>query len=66
MDYATLKALKPSEFTEAADGYRSVSSMADHAYASAEQQITTRLRSGSGLSGRAVPSGWTARTAART
>lgn len=52
MDYATLKALKPSEFTEAADGYRSVSSMADHAYASAEQQITTRLRSG--LSGKAV------------
>ncbi|WP_405422220.1 alpha/beta hydrolase [Streptomyces erythrochromogenes] len=52
MDYATLKALKPSEFTEAADGYRSVSSMADNAYASAEQQITTRLRSG--LSGKAV------------
>ncbi|MFE9462257.1 hypothetical protein ACFYNW_01005 [Streptomyces virginiae] len=38
MDYATLKALKPSEFTEAADGYRSVSSMADHAYASAESR----------------------------
>ncbi|WP_324616554.1 alpha/beta hydrolase [Streptomyces sp. TN58] len=52
MDYATLKALKPSEFTEAADGYRSVSSMADHAYASAESQITTRLRGG--LKGKAV------------
>ncbi|MEU6311945.1 alpha/beta hydrolase [Streptomyces sp. NPDC047014] len=52
MDYAVLKALKPSEFTEAADGYRSVSSMADHAYASAETQITTRLRAG--LSGKAV------------
>ncbi|WP_030761465.1 alpha/beta hydrolase [Streptomyces sp. NRRL F-2664] len=52
MDYATLKALKPSEFTEAADGYRAVSSMADHAYASAESQIPTRLRAG--LRGEAV------------
>ncbi|WP_404956883.1 alpha/beta hydrolase [Streptomyces sp. 147326] len=52
MDYATLKALKPSEFTEAADGYQSVSAMADHAYGSAEGQITARLRAG--LSGKAV------------
>ncbi|MFI7359044.1 alpha/beta hydrolase [Streptomyces avidinii] len=52
MDYATLKALKPSEFTEAADGYQSVSAMADHAYGSAEGRITARLRSG--LSGAAV------------
>ncbi|MFE2167021.1 alpha/beta hydrolase [Streptomyces sp. NPDC059447] len=52
MDYATLKALKPSEFTEAADGYQSVSAMADHAYGSAEGQITARLRAG--LSGEAV------------
>ncbi|WP_330298376.1 alpha/beta hydrolase [Streptomyces sp. NBC_00503] len=52
MDYATLKALKPWEFAEAADGYQSVSAMADHAYGSAEGQITTRLRAG--LSGVAV------------
>ncbi|MFI1653099.1 hypothetical protein ACH4XT_40100 [Streptomyces avidinii] len=52
MDYATLKALKPSEFTEAADGYQSVSGMADHAYGSAEGRIPARLRTG--LSGAAV------------
>ncbi|WP_405831841.1 alpha/beta hydrolase [Streptomyces sp. NBC_00105] len=52
MDYATLKALQPSEFTEAADGYQSVSAMADHAYGSAEGRITARLRAG--LSGKAV------------
>ncbi|MET9699325.1 alpha/beta hydrolase [Streptomyces sp. NPDC006529] len=52
MDYATLKALKPSEFTEAGDGYQSVSAMADHAYGNVEGQITARLREG--LSGKAL------------
>ncbi|MFG2990159.1 alpha/beta hydrolase [Streptomyces sp. NPDC048257] len=52
MDYATLKALKPTEFTEAADGYQSVSAMADHAYGSTEGQISARLRAG--LKGAAV------------
>ncbi|MFE9637120.1 alpha/beta hydrolase [Streptomyces sp. NPDC006463] len=52
MDYAALKALKPSEFTEAADGYKAVSSMADHAYGDTEGQISARLRAG--LSGVAV------------
>ncbi|KJY31394.1 MULTISPECIES: alpha/beta hydrolase [Streptomyces] len=52
MDYAALKALKPSEFTEAADGYKAASSMADHAYGDTEGQISARLRAG--LSGVAV------------
>ncbi|MET9963535.1 alpha/beta hydrolase [Streptomyces sp. NPDC006326] len=46
MDYAALKALKPSEFTEAADGYKAVSDMADHGYGDAEGQISARLRAG--------------------
>ncbi|MEU7556228.1 alpha/beta hydrolase [Streptomyces sp. NPDC044571] len=52
MDYAALKALKPSEFTEAADGYKAVSDMADHGYGDAEGQISARLRAG--LKGEAV------------
>ncbi|WP_371616443.1 alpha/beta hydrolase [Streptomyces sp. NBC_00454] len=52
MDYAALTALKPSEFTEAADGYKAVSSMADQAYGDTEGQISARLRAG--LSGEAV------------
>ncbi|KMO96965.1 alpha/beta hydrolase [Streptomyces roseus] len=46
MDYAALKALKPSEFTEAADGYKAASDMADHAYGDTEGQISARLREG--------------------
>ncbi|MFJ4861480.1 alpha/beta hydrolase [Streptomyces sp. NPDC088748] len=46
MDYAALVALKPSEFTEAADGFKAVSDMADHAYADTEGQISARMRAG--------------------
>ncbi|MFE2880728.1 alpha/beta hydrolase [Streptomyces roseus] len=46
MDYAALKALKPSEFTEAADGYKAAGDMADHAYGDTEGQISARLREG--------------------
>ncbi|MGW2177076.1 alpha/beta hydrolase [Streptomyces sp. NPDC001732] len=40
MDYATLKAIKPSEYAEAADGYGAVSDMADAARERIDKQIT--------------------------
>ncbi|NUP18999.1 MAG: hypothetical protein HOZ81_23495 [Streptomyces sp.] len=40
MDLKTLKAIKPSEYTEAADGYRAVSDMADAAKNRIDKQIT--------------------------
>ncbi|MFF9347356.1 alpha/beta hydrolase [Streptomyces sp. NPDC014734] len=46
MDFASLKALKPSEISDAADGYQSTSSMADQARADAEGQIAARLQAG--------------------
>ncbi|MFD6325976.1 alpha/beta hydrolase [Streptomyces sp. NPDC058442] len=44
MDLKTLRALKPSEYAEAADGYRAVSDMADAARESIGQQITKTMR----------------------
>ncbi|MGJ3559807.1 hypothetical protein ACR6C2_18255 [Streptomyces sp. INA 01156] len=44
MDLKTLRALKPSEYAEAADGYRAVSDMADAARESIGQQITKAMR----------------------
>ncbi|MFF7649716.1 alpha/beta hydrolase [Streptomyces sp. NPDC007983] len=44
MDYATLKSLKPSEFEDAADGYQSVSNMADHARETVERRIAGKMQ----------------------
>ncbi|MFF7601052.1 alpha/beta hydrolase [Streptomyces mirabilis] len=44
MDFATLRALKPSEFSDSADGYRSTSDMASAAKDRIEQQITVAMR----------------------
>ncbi|MEU8649371.1 alpha/beta hydrolase [Streptomyces sp. NPDC048737] len=44
MDYATLKALKPSEFADAADGYRTTSDMAGAAKDRIENQIAAAMR----------------------
>ncbi|MFI6205640.1 alpha/beta hydrolase [Streptomyces sp. NPDC051041] len=43
MDYATLKALKPSTFSDAADGYRAMSDMAGAAKDRIETQITKAM-----------------------
>jgi len=43
MDFATLKALKPGEFDDAAEGYRTTSHMAGHAKDELDQRITVRL-----------------------
>ncbi|MEU0676059.1 alpha/beta hydrolase [Streptomyces sp. NPDC006172] len=44
MDFATLRALKPSEFSDSADGYRTTSDMASAAKDRIEQQITVAMR----------------------
>ncbi|MFC9888532.1 alpha/beta hydrolase [Streptomyces pilosus] len=44
MDHLLLKALKPSEFTQAADGYRALSGMADAARERIDKQITGAMR----------------------
>ncbi|WP_334526920.1 hypothetical protein [Streptomyces sp. B21-105] len=44
MDLATLKALKPTEYSEAADGYRSTSDMASAAKDRIENQIAAAMR----------------------
>jgi hypothetical protein len=44
MDLATLKALKPTEYSEAADGYRSTSDMASAAKDRIENQIVAAMR----------------------
>ncbi|MFB6776722.1 alpha/beta hydrolase [Streptomyces sp. NPDC056352] len=44
MDYATLKALKPSEFEDAADGYRSMGSMAQAAKDYIENNVAAGMR----------------------
>ncbi|MEU6886046.1 alpha/beta hydrolase [Streptomyces viridosporus] len=44
MDHLTLKALKPTEYAEAADGYRAISSMADAARDRIDKQITVAMR----------------------
>ncbi|WP_431042401.1 alpha/beta hydrolase [Streptomyces sp. P1-3] len=44
MDFKTLKALNPAEFEGAADGYQSVSNMAQHAKEALEYQITANMR----------------------
>ncbi|MFF8635279.1 alpha/beta hydrolase [Streptomyces pilosus] len=44
MDHLLLKALKPSEYTEAADGYRALSGMADAARERIDKQITGAMR----------------------
>lgn len=44
LDHLTLKALDPAEHTEAADGYRAVSSMADVARERIDRQITVAMR----------------------
>ncbi|MCF4139161.1 alpha/beta hydrolase family protein [Streptomyces sp. Tue 6430] len=44
MDYATLKALKPSEFEEAADGYRSMGDMAQAAKDHIENTVAAGMR----------------------
>ncbi|MFJ9716743.1 alpha/beta hydrolase [Streptomyces sp. NPDC101213] len=44
MDLATLKALKPSEYSEAADGYRTTSDMASAAKDRVENQIVVAMR----------------------
>ncbi|MFD9859954.1 alpha/beta hydrolase [Streptomyces alboflavus] len=45
MDYATLKSLKPSEFEDAADGYRATSDMASAAKSRIENQVAPGMRS---------------------
>lgn len=52
MDLATLKALKPTEYSEAADGYRSTSDMASAAKDRVDNQIAVALRNQ--LKGRAA------------
>lgn len=44
MDHLTLKALKPAEYTEAADGYRAISGMADAGRDRIDNQIIAALR----------------------
>ena len=44
MDYATLKALRPSQFEDAADGYRAANAMASEAKDRVEQQISVKMR----------------------
>ncbi|MEU6521713.1 alpha/beta hydrolase [Streptomyces sp. NPDC046924] len=44
MDLATLKALKPAEYSEAADGYRSTSDMASTAKDRIDNQIAVAMR----------------------
>ncbi len=44
MDLATLKALKPAEYSEAADGYRSTAKMANAAKDDIENQIAVAMR----------------------
>ncbi|GAA3004660.1 hypothetical protein JCM13580A_50790 [Streptomyces drozdowiczii] len=44
MDLATLKALKPSEFENAADGYRATAAMADAAKDTVDNQISAGIR----------------------
>ncbi|GHD51031.1 MULTISPECIES: alpha/beta hydrolase [Streptomyces] len=44
MDLATLKALKPTEFSDAADGYRSTSDMASAAKDRIDNQIAVAMR----------------------
>ncbi|WP_171110004.1 MULTISPECIES: alpha/beta hydrolase [unclassified Streptomyces] len=44
MDYATLKALKPTEFSDAADGFRRTGDMASAAQDRIEKQITAAMR----------------------
>ncbi|MFF6880502.1 alpha/beta hydrolase [Streptomyces sp. NPDC012474] len=44
MDHLTLKALKPTEYAEAADGYRAISGMADAAKERIDKQITAAMR----------------------
>ncbi len=45
MDLATLKAFKPSEYEEAADGYRATGDMASEAKDAIENRIGVGLRS---------------------
>ncbi|MEU8837682.1 alpha/beta hydrolase [Streptomyces roseus] len=52
MDYATLKAFKPSEFEDAADGYRSMGSMAHAAKDHIENSVAAGMRKS--LSGEAA------------
>jgi hypothetical protein len=44
MDHLTLKALKPTEYADAADGYRATSRMADAAMERIDKQITAAMR----------------------
>ncbi|MGW1073942.1 alpha/beta hydrolase [Streptomyces sp. NPDC002537] len=44
MDYAALSALSPSQYEDAADGYRTTSDMASQAKDSLENQITASMR----------------------
>ncbi|MFF3716805.1 hypothetical protein [Streptomyces prasinus] len=44
MDLATLRALKPAEYSEAADGYRGTSDMASAAKDRIENQISAAMR----------------------
>ncbi|MFG3002422.1 alpha/beta hydrolase [Streptomyces calvus] len=44
MDYTTLKSLKPSEFSDAADGYRTTSDMASAAKDRIENQIAVAMQ----------------------
>ncbi|WP_225825148.1 alpha/beta hydrolase [Streptomyces naphthomycinicus] len=44
MDLATLKAFKPSEYEEAADGYRAVSEMADAARETVDNKVSAGIR----------------------
>ncbi|MCD9141433.1 alpha/beta hydrolase [Streptomyces albireticuli] len=44
MDYAALKAFKKSQYTDAADSYRTTGDMADQAKAGIENQITASMR----------------------
>ncbi|BCM68837.1 hypothetical protein EASAB2608_04171 [Streptomyces sp. EAS-AB2608] len=57
MDIATLQALKPSEFEEAADGYRATSEMASTAKDKVENQIAAGVRNQ--LKGARRPPRWT-------
>lgn len=44
MDFATLRVMKPSEFSDSADGYRTTSDMASAAKDRIEQQIAVAMR----------------------
>ncbi|MFJ9813678.1 hypothetical protein ACIRU3_00155 [Streptomyces sp. NPDC101151] len=44
MDLATLKAFKPSEYEEAADGYRAMGGMASSVKDTIENQIAAGIR----------------------